>query len=63
VFTKLFRIRIKIRLKLNILILWIVFKTYYDYLTIDRWCLIKCVLQTRLLRILSFFLSKKRLIL
>jgi len=32
-FTKLFRIRIKIRLKINILILWTIFKTYYYYLT------------------------------
>jgi len=55
VFTKLFRIRTKLRLKLNILILWI-FKTYYNYLTIDLWCLIKYVLETRLLGILSFIL-------
>jgi len=33
-FTKLFRIRIKIRLKLNILLLWTFFETYYSYLTI-----------------------------
>jgi len=33
--TRLFRIRIKIRLKLNNLLLWTIFKTYKDYLTID----------------------------
>ena len=37
VFIKIFRIMINIRLKLNILILWIFFKTYYYYLTIDCW--------------------------
>jgi len=37
VFTKLFRIRIKIRLKLNIVLLWTIFETYYNYLTIDCW--------------------------
>ena len=36
------------------------FQTYYNYLTIDRWCLIKYVLQTRLLRILSFFFIKEK---
>jgi len=47
-----------IRLKLNIILLWTLFKTYYMYnhLTIDCWYLIRYVLQTRLLRILSFFL-------
>jgi len=60
VFTKLFRIWINFRLKLNILILWIVFKTYYNYLTIDRLCLIKYVLQTRLLGILSVFFIKEK---
>ena len=61
VFTKLFRIRIKIRLKLKILLLWTFFKTYYtcNYLTIDCLYLIKYVLQTRLLRILSFFMKEK----
>jgi len=56
VFTKLFRIKIKIRLKLKNLLLWIVFKTYHNYLTIDCLCLIKYVLQTRLL---SFFMKEK----
>ena len=37
VFTKLFRIRIKIRLKLNIILLWNFFKTCFTYLTIDCW--------------------------
>jgi len=46
VFTKLFRIGLKIRLKLNILLLWTLFKTYYNYLTIDCWYLIRNVLQT-----------------
>jgi len=41
VFTKLFRIRIKIRLKLKILLLWNFVKTFYNYLTIDCWYLIK----------------------
>jgi len=49
VFTKLFRIRIKIRLKLNILILWAFSETYLKYLTSDFWCLINDVLQTRFL--------------
>jgi len=31
VFTKLFRIRFKIRLKLKILLIWIVFKTYHNH--------------------------------
>ena len=57
--TKLFGIRIKIRLKLNILTLWTFFKTYNDYLTIDCCCLIKYVLQTRLLGILSIFYERK----
>jgi len=35
------------------------FKTYYNYLTIDRLCLIKYVLQTRLLGVLSFFMKEK----
>jgi len=35
VFTKLFRIRIKIRLKLKKILLWTFFKTYNNYLTID----------------------------
>ena len=42
---------------LNRFLLWI--KTYYNYLNIDCWCLIKCVLQTRLLGILSFFYQRK----
>jgi len=59
VFTKLFRIRIKIMLKLKILQLWIVFKTYHNYLTIDCLYLMKYVLQTRLLGILSVFMKEK----
>jgi len=59
VFTKLFRIKIEIRLKLNILLLWIVFKTYYIYLTIDCWYLIKYILQTRLLGILNFLMKER----
>jgi len=59
VFTKLFRIRIKIRLKLKVLILWTIFKTFYNCLTIDCWCLIKYVLQTRVLGILKFFYERK----
>jgi len=58
-FTKLFRIRIKIRLKLNIPLLWTFFETYYNYFTIDGWYLIKYVLQTRLLRILNLFMKEK----
>jgi len=58
VFTKLFRIRIKIRLKLNIPLLWTFFETYYNYLTIECWYLIKYVLQTRLLGILNFFMKE-----
>jgi len=34
--------------------LWTFFKTYYNYLTIDCWYLIKYVLQTRLPGIISF---------
>ena len=60
VFTKLFRIRIKIRLKLNILLLLIVFKAYHNYLTIDCCIyLIKYLLQTRLLGIISVFIKEK----
>jgi len=57
VFTKLFRIRIKIRLKLKNLLLQSFLKTYYNYLTIGCWYLIKYVhvFQTRLFGILSFF--------
>jgi len=58
VFTKLFRIKIKIRLKLKNLLLYIVFKTYDNCLNIDDLYLIKYVLQTRLLGILSFFYEK-----
>ena len=58
VFTKLFRIRIKIRLKLNIPLLWTFFETYYNYFTIDGWYLIKYVLQTRHLRILNLFMKE-----
>jgi len=57
--TKIFRIKIKIRLKLKILLLWIVFETYHNYLTIDCLHLIKHILQTRLLGILSFFMKEK----
>jgi len=53
------RIRIKTRLKLNILLLWIVFKTYHNYLTNECLYLIKYVLQTRLLGILSLFMKEK----
>ena len=53
VFTKLFRIRIKIRP-----LLCTFFETYYDYLT-DCWYLIIYILQTRLLGILSFFVIEK----
>ena len=58
-FTKL--IRIKIRLKLKNLLLWTFFKTYYmyNYLTIDCLYFIKYVLQTRLLGILSFIMKEK----
>jgi len=59
VFTKFFRIRIKIRLNLKILLLWTFFKTNYSYLTIDFWYLIKNVLQTRLLGSLSIFMKEK----
>ena len=48
VVTKLFRIRIKIRLRLNILSTMYFFKTYYTYLTIDWWYLRKYVLKTTL---------------
>jgi len=34
-------------------------KTYKTYLTIDCWYLIQCVLQTRLLEVLSFFMKEK----
>jgi len=59
VFTNLFRIRIKFRLKLKILLLRTFFETCYTYLTIDYWYLIRYVLQTRLLGILSFFMKEK----
>jgi len=62
VFTKHFRSRIKIRLKLKILLLWTFFETYYNYLTIDCWYLIKYVPQTRLLGILSFFFTREKVI-
>jgi len=55
VFTKLFRIR----LKLKIILLWTFFETYYNYLTIDWWYLIKYVLQIRILGILSIFMKRK----
>jgi len=55
VFTKPFSIKIKIRLNINIMLLWILFGTYYNYLTIDCWYLIKYVLKTRLLGIRSIF--------
>jgi len=58
VFTKLFRIRIKIRLKLKIILLWTCFKTYYNYLTIDCQYLIKYVIHTRLFGILSFLIEE-----
>jgi len=58
VFTKLFRIRIKIRLKFKNILLWTFLETYYNYLIIDCWCLLKYVLQTKFLRILSFFLKQ-----
>jgi len=35
------------------------FKTYYNYLTVDCCCLIKYELQTRLLGILTFFIKEK----
>jgi len=44
VFTTLFKIRIKIRIKLNILLLWNFLKTFYNYLTIDCWYFIKYIL-------------------
>ena len=56
--TKLFRIRIKIRFKLKILLLWTFFETYYNYLTIDCWYLIKYVLQTRLLGFKAIFIKE-----
>jgi len=59
VYTQLFRIRLNIRLKLDNLLIWTFSKTYYNYLTIDCWCLINYVLQTRLLGILSFFYERK----
>ena len=59
VFITLFRIRIKIRLKLNILLQRTFFETYFYYVTIDCWCLIHYLLQTRLLGILSFFVKEK----
>ena len=58
VFTKLFRIRIKIGLNLNNILLTTFFKTYYKYSTFDCWYLIKYVLRTRLLGILSFFMKE-----
>ena len=59
VFTKFFRIRLKIRLKLKKLLLWTFFETYYNYLTIDCWYLIIYILQIRLLGIRSFFYERK----
>jgi len=59
VFTKLFRIRIKIRLKLKTLLLWTFFKTAYNYLTSYCWYLIKYILQTGLLKTLSFSMKEK----
>jgi len=59
VFTKLFRFRIKIRIKSKNLLLWIVFKIYHTYLTIDNLYLIKYVLQTSVLGILSCFMNEK----
>ena len=56
VFTKLFRI--KIGLNLNNILLTTFFKTYYKYSTFDCWYLIKYVLRTRLLGILSFFMKE-----
>ena len=36
------------------------FKIYYNYFSIDSWYLIKYVLQTRLLGILSFFFYERQ---
>jgi len=47
VFTKLFRFRIKIRLQLKFLLLWTFLETYYSYLTIECWYLMKYVLQNK----------------
>ena len=59
-FTKLFRIRIKIKLKIKINYFTMdLFKTYYKYISIDCWYLIKYVLQTGLLGILSFVMKEK----
>ena len=60
VFTKAFQNKDQDQAQVKILILWTFFsKTYYNYLTIDCWCLIKDVLQTRLLVILSFFMKEE----
>ena len=40
-------------------LLWTFFETYNNYLTIDCWYLIKYVLQTRHLGILSFVYERK----
>jgi len=56
---KLFTTKIKITLKFKIILLWTFLKTYYNYITIDCWYLIRYVLQTRLLGILSYFYERK----
>ena len=58
-FTKLFRFRIKIRPKLNIIVLCTFIKTYYNYLTIGCWYVIKYVIQTRCFGIISYFYERK----
>jgi len=46
----------------QVLILWTFFKTYNNYLTIDRWCLIRCTTNKTSWNS-TLFLSRKRLIL
>jgi len=59
VFTKLFRIRIKIRPKLNILLLSTFFETYYNYLTIDCQYLIKYVFKQDFWEFEAFIMKEK----
>ena len=57
--TKLFRIRIKISLTLNNLLLWTFIETYYTYLTIDCWYLVQYVFKQDFSECLAFLWKKR----
>ena len=59
VITKLFQSKDQDQTQVKHSYIMAFFKTYCHCLTIDLWCLVKFVLQSRLLRILSFFYQRK----